>query len=73
MVSSNVHTAQALWGNAVLSILKLRECQINVDGMSQIARGLMSMTTLTIIDLSFNAMSSSGVKDLGKDLSILLQ
>ncbi len=58
--------AQGWKGNNVLSVLKLRQCNIDAKGTAQIARGLRRMTTLTAIDLSFNEFNATGMEMLGK-------
>ncbi len=64
--------AQALRGNSVLSELSLRGCNIDVKGTTQIAMELRRVTTLTVIDLSFNAFDSAGMGMLGKLMAVSL-
>ena len=62
----DIYVAQALRGNTVLSVLKLRDCKMYVEGTKQIVEVLLDNTTsLTVLDLSFNSFDSAGMKYLG--------
>ncbi len=65
MISTDL-LAQGWKGNDILSVLKLRHCNIDAKGTEQIARELRQMTTLTVIDLSFNEFKAAGMEILGK-------
>ncbi len=65
MISTDL-LAQGWKGNDILSVLKLRQCNVDAKGTAQIARGLRRMATLTVIDLSFNEFNATGMEMLGK-------
>ena len=59
--------AQALRGSTVLSVLKLRNCNIDSEGTKRLAGALADIHTLTILDLSFNSFCEDGGSILGKE------
>ena len=59
-------TASALRGNTVLTELRLVACGIDAEGTSHLAQALCHITTLRVLDLSFNTVGSQGARHLGK-------
>ena len=59
-------TASALRGNTVLTELRLRECHIDAEGTSHLVQALCDITTLRVLDLSWNTVDSRGATHLGK-------
>ncbi len=55
--------------NATVSVLKLRDCNIDAEGTLQLAEVLRLVNDLTTVDLSFNAFDVNGIRVLGKELS----
>ncbi len=53
--------------NRAVSILKLRDCNIDAVGTLQLAEVLRLVNDLTTVDLSFNAFDTNGIKLLGKE------
>ena len=64
-------TASTLKGNTVLTELDLWNCDIDAEGTSQLAEALCGITTLRVLNLSFNNVDTQGARHLGK-LSCLL-
>ena len=59
-------TASALRGNTVLTQLLLVGCPTDAEGTSQLAQALCGITTLRVLDLSYNTVDSQGARYLGK-------
>ena len=59
-------TASALRGNTVLTELRLVGCHIDAEGTSHLAQALCDITTLRVLDLSYNTVDSQGARHLGK-------
>ena len=59
-------TASALRGNTVLTVLRLWNCHIDAEGTSHLAQALCDITTLRVLNLSFNTVDSLGARHLGK-------
>ena len=59
-------TASALRGNTVLTVLRLRDCNIDAEGTSHLAQALCDITTLRLLGLSLNTVDSQGARHLGK-------
>ena len=59
-------TVSALRGNTVLTELRLRVCGIDAEGTSHLAQALCDITTLRVLDLSWNTVDSQGARHLGK-------
>ena len=59
-------TVTALRGNTVLTELRLRYCGIDAEGTSHLAQALCDITTLRVLDLSWNTVGSQGARHLGK-------
>ncbi len=58
--------------NATVSVLKLRDCNIDAEGTLKLAEVLRLVNDLTTVDLSFNAFDINGIKILGREWSSLL-
>ncbi len=58
--------------NATVSVLKLRDCNIDTEGTLQLAEVLRLVNDLTTVDLSFNAFDINGIRVLGKEWTWLL-
>ena len=56
-------------GSRVLSVLKLRSCNIDTGGTLQLAKTIAGLHSLTILDLSFNTFSSEGMELIGRSSS----
>ena len=59
-------TASALRGNTGLTELKLWDCGIDAEGTSHLAQALCGITTLRVLNLSWNTVDSQGARHLGK-------
>ena len=59
-------TAFALRGNTVLTELRLGYCHIDAEGTSHLAQELCDITTLRVLELSYNTVGSQGARHLGK-------
>ena len=59
-------TASALRGNTGLTKLSLVECHIDAEGLSHLAQALCDITTLRVLNLSYNTVGSQGARHLGK-------
>ena len=59
-------TASGLRGNIVLTELKLWGCDIDAEGTFHLAEALCDNTTLRILNLSRNTVTSQGARHLGK-------
>ena len=59
-------TASALRGNTVLTELKLEDCDIDAEGTTQLADVLCGITTLRVLNLSYNTVDTQGAIYLGK-------
>ena len=59
-------TVSALRRNTVLTELSLELCGIDAEGTSHLAQALCGITTLRVLDLSWNTVVSQGAKHLGK-------
>ena len=59
-------TASTLRGNTVLTELRLRGCHIGAEGTSHLAQALCDITTLRVLDLSWNTVDSQATRHLGK-------
>ena len=59
-----------LRGNKVLTLLKLRNCDIGPERLSELCRALEVNTTLTKLDLSRNKFDDHSLASLGKLLII---
>ncbi len=55
--------------NSTVSVLKLRDCNIDAEGTLQLAEVLRLVNDLTTVDFSCNAFDSNGIKLLGKEYS----
>ncbi len=55
--------------NTTVSVLKLRDCNVDAEGTLQLAEVLRLVNDLTTVDLSFNAFDINGIKVLGKEWS----
>ena len=64
-------TASALRGNTILTELALGGCGIDAEGTAQLADVLCGITTLRVLDLSWNTVGMQSARHLGK-LSCLL-
>ena len=58
-------TASALWGNTVLTELRLLSCHIDAEGTSHLAQALCDITTLRVLNLTGNTVDSQGARHLG--------
>ena len=56
----------ALRGNTVLTELRLQRCNIDAEGMSNLAEALYDIKTLSVLDVSENTIDSRGAEHLGK-------
>ena len=59
-------TASALRENTVLTELRLGGCGIDAEGTSHLAQALCDITTLRVLNLSYNTVGSQGARHLGK-------
>ena len=59
-------TASALRENTVLTELRLVDCDIDAEEISQLAQALHVNTTLRVLDLSHNTINSESAEHLGK-------
>ena len=59
-------TASALRGNTVLTELDLWDCGIDAEGTSQLAEALCGITTLRVLNLTWNTVDTQGARHLGK-------
>ena len=59
-------TASALRGNTVLTELSLASCGIDAEGTSYLVQALCDITTLRVLDLSWNTVDSLGARHLGE-------
>ncbi len=58
--------AQALQSSCDVSVLKLQDCSIKVEGTLELAKLTAHLRALTILDFSFNVIGSDGAKVLGE-------
>ncbi len=58
--------AQSLQAMSGVSVLKLQGCSIDFEGTLELAKVTGQLRTITILDLSFNAISSDGATVLGE-------
>ena len=61
-----------LRGNKVLASLKLEQCDIGLEGLSELCSALEVNTTLTELNLSDNAFDNHSLASLGKLLIITI-
>ena len=59
-------TASALRGNTVLTVLSLGNCRIDAEGIFHLVQALCDITTLRVLNLSWNTVDSQGARHLGK-------
>ena len=59
-------TASVLKESTVLTKLKLRCCDIDAEGTSELTEALSGIKTLSELDLSWNTVNSQGAGYLGK-------
>ena len=59
-------TASALRENTGLNELRLVSCGIDAEGISHLAQALCDITTLRVLELSWNTVDSKSAEQLGK-------
>ena len=59
-------TASALRGNTVLTELSLFGCHIDAEGTAQLTDVLCGITTLRVLNLSYNTVDMNCARNLGK-------